>query len=61
MIDGRLDDAVWAAAPPIGGFLQREPYEGRPASQPTEVRVLYDADALYIGAWLYDSAPAGIV
>ncbi|MGE0158127.1 MAG: DUF5916 domain-containing protein [Gemmatimonadales bacterium] len=60
-IDGRLDDAAWASARPISGFVQREPSEGQPVSERTEVRVLYDAAALYVGAWLYDSEPGAIV
>src|SRR5690606_13327018 len=34
--------------------------DGSPASEPTEVRILQDEDALYVGAWLYDSTPRGI-
>lgn len=60
-IDGRLEDAGWTAAPVVTGFLQHEPFEGRPASERTEVRVLYDDEALYVGAWLFDSNPGGIV
>ena len=59
-LDGQLAEAVWAAAPPVSGFIQREPNEGAPASESTEVRVLYDDDALYIGARLYDSKPDSI-
>jgi hypothetical protein len=61
VIDGMLDDAAWAAAQPISGFVQREPFEGQPVSEPTEVRVLYDEGAIYVGAWLYDRDPSGIV
>jgi hypothetical protein len=61
VVDGRLTDAAWAEAPLINGFSQHEPIEGQPPSERTEVRILYDADALYIGAWLYDSDPSGIV
>ena len=60
-IDGLIDDAVWARAQPITGFIQQEPVEGRPASEKTEVRILYDGRALYIGAILYDSEPEGIL
>lgn len=61
LIDGRLDDSVWGAAPVLAGFVQREPLEGTAVSQRTEVRVLSDGDALYIGAWLYDENPSAIV
>jgi hypothetical protein len=55
VIDGRLSDAAWAQAEVLTGFVQKEPLEGRPSSERTEVRVLYDADALYVGAWLFDA------
>jgi hypothetical protein len=61
VIDGRPDDPVWQTAPLIDGFIQHEPFDGRPATERTEVRILYDKDAVYVGAWLYDSDPSGIV
>src|SRR5262245_9717903 len=48
-LDGRLDEADWQAASPIGPLMQQVPREGQPASEPTEVRVLYTAAALYFG------------
>jgi hypothetical protein len=56
-LDGRLDDAAWAAAAPATGFTQLDPAEGQPSSERTEVRVVYDDEALYIGVRLHDSAP----
>lgn len=53
-VDGRLDDAAWAAAPVTDVFTQIDPDEGRPASERTEVRVLYDDDALYVGIRAFD-------
>ena len=61
VVDGRLDDAVWAEAEGARGFLQRDPVEGEPASEDTEVRIAYDADALYVGARLHDRTPSAIV
>jgi len=61
VIDGRLTDPAWQEAPLIGGFVQHEPFEGRAATERTEVRVLFDDQALYIGAWLYDRNPESIV
>jgi hypothetical protein len=58
VVDGILDEAAWAGAPPASGFTQVDPDEGRPATQPTEVRFLYDSDALYIAARMYDSLGA---
>jgi hypothetical protein len=60
-IDGRLDDAVWREAQVFTDFVQREPVEGNPISERTEVRILTDGEALYVGAWLYDREPALIV
>jgi len=60
-IDGFLNDAVWAQAVPTGDFIQLDPQEGMPATEPTEIRVLYDDEALYFGCMFYDSNPAGIL
>jgi hypothetical protein len=56
-LDGMLSESPWAAALPVTDFTQREPQEGAPATERTEVRVLYDDDALYVGARLYDRSP----
>lgn len=40
-MDGTLDDPIWQQGAPITNFRQREPYEGQPATESTEVRVLY--------------------
>ena len=61
VIDGRLDDDAWGGAPILDGFTQREPAEGAPVSERTEVRLLQDDEALYIGAWLYDRDPDAVV
>jgi hypothetical protein len=60
-IDGRLDDAVWQEATPLTDFVQRDPSEGAPSTERTEVRILTDGEALYIGAWLFDRDAAAIV
>src|SRR4029453_11827178 len=54
-LDGKLDEPAWAEAPSADVFPQVDPLEGQPASQKTEVRVVYDDDALYVGARLHDS------
>ena len=61
VVDGRLDEPAWLAAPVASDFMQSEPHEGEPATERTEVRVLYDADRLYIGAYLHDREPDKIV
>jgi hypothetical protein len=60
VLDGRLDDSVWALATPITDLRQSDPVEGHLVSEATEVRVLYDATALYIGVRLFDKEPAKI-
>src|SRR5215210_4912995 len=57
-IDGRIDESAWAAATPITEFVQSSPDEGKPPSQRTEVRILYDASAIYIAARMFDSLGA---
>jgi len=59
-IDGFLDDEAWRRAPVAGDFIQMEPNEGDPATEETEVRVLYGADALYVAFRLRDSRPDSI-
>jgi hypothetical protein len=56
-IDGVPDEAAWNAATPITAFTQIDPNEGEPVSQPTDVRFLFDDNALYIGGRFYDSGP----
>ena len=46
-IDGKLDDAAWTQAPVINTFTQRDPEEGAPASESTEVRIAYDNGDLH--------------
>lgn len=60
-LDGRLDEPDWQAAPVASGFLQRDPDQGQPATEPTELRLLFDDHALYVGARLRDDAPDRIV
>lgn len=52
-LDGRLDEAAWASATPATEFIQTEPNEGQPATEGTEVRFVFDDDALYIGARMH--------
>src|SRR5262245_6015194 len=48
-VDGALDEAVWQDGDPFTSLIQRDPVEGSPPSQRTEVRVAYDDDAIYVG------------
>ena len=61
VVDGRLDDAAWRAATPISDLRQREPFEGAPATERTEVRVVHDDETLYIGIHAFDREPGKIV
>ncbi|MDH3424282.1 MAG: carbohydrate binding family 9 domain-containing protein, partial [Gemmatimonadota bacterium] len=61
VVDGRLDDDAWREAQVLSGMVQREPLEGTPVSERTEVRIVYDDEALYVGAWLYDGRPESLV
>lgn len=60
-LDGRLDEPSWAAAPVARGFVQNDPREGQPATHDTEVRLLYDDRALYIGVFAKDADPGQII
>ncbi len=61
VIDGVLDEAVWAGAPVIDSFRQVDPIEGADPSQRTEVRLLYDEDYFYVGVHCFDDDPGSIV
>ena len=61
VVDGALDDDAWTDVPAMTDFIQREPLDGRPATERTEVRVVYDDEAIYVGVWAFDEDPGGIV
>ncbi|MSQ47633.1 MAG: hypothetical protein EXR78_04460 [Deltaproteobacteria bacterium] len=61
VIDGALDESAWQRAQVIDTLRQREPNEGAPASERTEVRVMYARSRLYVGVICYDSQPDAIV
>ena len=60
IIDGSLDEPVWSQGEAISGFVQKDPRPNDPATHRTEVRVALDDDFIYIGAYLFDSAPDSI-
>jgi len=60
-LDGTLDDPLWQQARPVTDFKQREPYEGQPATERTEVRVLYSRTEIYFGIVCHDSVASGPV
>lgn len=59
-IDGKLDDDTWNHAPIATGFVQLLPDEGKPATERSEIRVLYGNDALYVGFRAYDTDSSAI-
>ena len=61
VIDGRLTEEVWQLARVVDQFTQQEPREGEAATERTEVRLLYDADHLFIGVRALDSNAAGLI
>src|SRR5215472_7695611 len=60
-LDGTLDDPLWQLAKPITNFRQKEPREGEPATEKTEVRILYTRHAVYFGIRCFDSEPSKII
>src|SRR5438552_7718271 len=54
-IDGMLDEPAWSLVQPATDFLQQQPNEGTPASERTEVRVLFDDKNIYLGIRAFDS------
>src|SRR5437667_768452 len=59
-IDGLLDEPDWSLAQPATQFLQQQPTEGAPASERTEVRVLFDDKNIYFGIRAFDADAAHI-
>src|SRR5947209_1530887 len=60
-LDGTLDDPLWQSAKVLTDFRQREPNEGEPATEKTEVHILYTRSAVYFGIHCYDAEPSRIV
>lgn len=56
-VDGMLDEPAWGRAGSVSGFIQREPADGAPASEDTEVRALFTETTLYLGIRCLDARP----
>ncbi len=56
-VDGELDESVWRRASPATDFKQQDPVNGAPATERTEIRVVYDRHRLYLGVYCFDSEP----
>ncbi|WP_181305972.1 DUF5916 domain-containing protein [Rufibacter sp. XAAS-G3-1] len=60
-LDGIPNEEIWQQVAPATGFIQTNPANGSPARQRTEVRLLYDDEAVYVAALLFDTAPDSIL
>jgi hypothetical protein len=60
-IDGVLNEEIWQTATPVPDLIQDEPDEGAAPTQPSDIRIVYDNKAIYVGARLYDSVADSIV
>jgi len=60
-VDGVLSEPEWSEAVPETSFYDSDPYEAVVPSQRTEVRVLYDESAIYIGARMFDTHPDSVI
>lgn len=60
-INGVLDDSCWLNIIPAKDFIQRDLHPGLPSEQKTEVRIVYDDEAVYIAARMFDSSPDSIL
>lgn len=60
-LDGHLDESVYRDTPPVGGFTQVDPQFGAPASQKTDVWMLYDQDNVYVALRIWESNPERMV
>jgi hypothetical protein len=60
-LDGRLDDPVYQQVPSFGDFIQSDPDEGVPATEQTDVWVMFDDTRIYVSARLWDSQPQRMV
>ncbi|MGY8917528.1 MAG: DUF5916 domain-containing protein [Flavobacteriales bacterium] len=61
VLDGKLDEAAWVNAESTSDFTQLAPNPGKPSSFKTEVRIIFDDDAIYVGARMFDTSPDSIL
>jgi hypothetical protein len=60
-INGILDDEAWQAGTWEGGFTQNQPYSGKPETQLTQFKIVFDDNNLYVAIKSFDTAPDSIV
>ena len=61
VLDGKLNELEWGSAEVISDFTQFSPNPGDASTQRTELRILYDDEAIYVGARMFDTAPDSIL
>jgi hypothetical protein len=61
VLDGRFDEEIYQAVQPAGDFVQQDPQEGAPSSEPTELWVFFDEDTLYVAGKCYDANPERLI
>ncbi len=60
-VDGDLSDPVWARSEVGADFVQHEPLDGVPATEQTEIRVVFTGNTLFFGITAFDANPEAIV
>lgn len=61
IIDGLVSEESWKSAEIASGFIERNPTEGNPPQQKTEVKILFDDNAIYVLGYCYDKSPDSIL
>jgi hypothetical protein len=61
IVDGAPDETVWQKAIPAANFLQRDPENGTPATEKTEVRIVFDRERIILGVTCFDSEPGRLL
>ena len=56
-----LGDPVWNAVDPVSGFRQSAPDEGEPATERTEIRIVFTDDTIFFGIVCYDRDPSSVI
>ena len=59
-LDGKLDETCWIDAFTVDNLTQREQNEGEPATEKTQIAVVYNTNEIYFGIWCFDSEPTKI-
>jgi len=60
-VDGRLEEEIYRTSEAVSDFIQNDPKEGAPATERTELWVLYDRDNVYVAARCWESQPDRLI